>query len=176
MVSRGGSLMADPTPSFLRNFSAWLHRLGTTVLLPIMIVIITLDVVLRYFFRAPLIWSQDANGLLLLMVFWASFTYTWDEGRQLTMDIFYRNFRGRWKACADILANGMGMLFSGVLGIKTVMGIPNMIRLNETGAMLPIPLWPFATFMAFCSVLLFLRLAISTPPHVRTLVLGERSA
>jgi TRAP-type C4-dicarboxylate transport system permease small subunit len=138
-----------------------------------MIVVITLDVILRYFFRSPLIWSQDMNGLLLLMVFWASFTYTWDEGKQLTMDIFYQNFKGRWKACADILANGMGMIFSGILGVKTAMGIPNMIRLNETGMILLIPLWPFAAFMALCSLLLFLRLAISTGPHVRALLSGQ---
>ena len=138
-----------------------------------MIVVITLDVILRYFFRSPLIWSQDVNGLLLLMVFWASFTYTWDEGKQLTMDIFYQNFRGRWKASADILANGMGMIFSGILSVKTIMGIPNMIRLNETGMILMIPLWPFAAFMALCSLLLFLRLAISTGPHVQAFLSGK---
>jgi TRAP-type C4-dicarboxylate transport system permease small subunit len=139
-----------------------------------MIVVITLDVVLRYVFRSPLIWSQDMNGFLLLMVFWASFTYTWDEGKQLTMDIFYRNFHGRLKTCADILANGLGMIFSGVLGVKTAMGIPSMIRLNETGAILMVPLWPLAAFMAFCSLLLFLRLAVSTGPHLRTLVFGKK--
>jgi TRAP-type C4-dicarboxylate transport system permease small subunit len=165
--------MADFNPPFLRKFSAWLHNFGTLCLIPIMIVVITLDVVLRYFFRAPLIWSQDANGLLLLMVFWSSFTFTWDEGKHLIMDIFYRNFRGRWKSTADILANGMGMLFSGILGMKTVVGIPSMIRLNETGAILMIPLWPFSAFMAFCSFLLFLRLAISTGPSVRALIFGK---
>jgi TRAP-type C4-dicarboxylate transport system permease small subunit len=89
------------------------------------------------------------------------------------MDIFYKNFRGRWRACADILANGMGMIFSGILGVKTIMGIPNMIRLNETGMILLIPLWPFAAFMALCSLLLFLRLAICTGPHVRALLSGK---
>ena len=157
----------------LRRISRWLHNIGATCLIPIMIVVITLDVILRYFFRSPLIWSQDVNGLLLLMVFWASFTYTWDEGKQLTMDIFYKNFRGRWRACADILANGMGMIFSGILAVKTILGIPNMIRLNETGMILLIPLWPFAAFMALCSFLLFLRLAISTGPHVRALIYGK---
>lgn len=157
----------------LRRISRWLHNIGATCLIPIMIVVITLDVILRYFFRSPLIWSQDVNGLLLLMVFWASFTYTWDEGKQLTMDIFYKNFRGRWRTCADILANGMGMIFSGILGVKTIMGIPNMIRLNETGMILLIPLWPFAAFMALCSLLLFLRLAICTGPHVRALLSGK---
>jgi len=113
------------------------------------------------------------NGFLLLMVFWASFTYTWDEGKQLTMDIFYKDFHGRLKTCADILANGMGMIFSGVLGVKTAMGIPSMIRLNETGAILMIPLWPFAAFMSFCSFLLFLRLAVSTVPHIRALFIDK---
>jgi TRAP-type C4-dicarboxylate transport system permease small subunit len=166
--------MANPNPPFLRKFSAWLHNFGALCLIPIMIVVITLDVVLRYFFRSPLIWSQDVNGFLLLMVFWASFSYTWDEGKQLTMDIFYKDFKGRLKISADILANGMGMLFSGILGFKTVMGIPSMIRLNETGAILMIPLWPFAAFMAFCSFLLFLRLAISTGPHLRALLSGKK--
>jgi TRAP-type C4-dicarboxylate transport system permease small subunit len=165
--------MVCSIPAFLRKLSRWLHQAGTIFFIPLMIVIITLDVVLRYFFRSPLIWAQDANGLLLLIVFWANFTYTWDEGKHLIMDIFYRKFKGRWKAGADIMANGMGMIFTGILGVKCIMSIPNMIRLNEMGTMFYIPFWPFTAFMAFCSFLLFLELSISMGGHVRELILGR---
>jgi len=164
--------MVSSGPSGLKRISFRLHQLGTVVVIPVMIAVITLDVFLRYFLKSPLLWSQDINGLLLLIVFWANFTYTWDEGKHLIMDIFYRKFKGRLKAGADFLTCLMGMIFTGLLAFKGFISIPGMIRLNEAGVMLAIPLWPFTAFMAFCSLLLFLELSILMAGHVKGLVSG----
>jgi TRAP-type C4-dicarboxylate transport system permease small subunit len=167
--------MVSSGPSILKKLSLWLHTLGTIVIIPIMIIVITLDVFLRYFFKSPLLWSQDMNGLLLLIVFWANFTYTWDEGKHLIMDIFYRKFKGRWKTGADILTCIMGMIFTGLLAFKGFMSIPSMIRLNEAGVMLAVPLWPFTAFMALCSSLLFLELSILMAGHVKRVISGKEA-
>ncbi len=167
--------MVSSGPFLLKRISLRLHQLGTIVVIPVMIAVITLDVVLRYFFKSPLLWSQDMNGLLLLVVFWANFTYTWDEGKHLIMDIFYRKLKGRWKRAADFLTCLMGMIFTGLLAFKGFMSIPNMIRLNEAGVMLAIPLWPFTAFMAVCSLLLFLELAILMAGCVKGLISGREA-
>ena len=146
--------------SFFGFLSLSLHKLGTIVFVSAMILVITLDVILRYVFKTPLLWGKDANGLLLLVVFFASLSRCWDEKRHVHMEILYNRFKGRLKAAADIIAALTGILFFGMLGIKCIEDIPYMITTNETKEFLPVPLWPFSAFMALCSFVLSFQLII----------------
>ena len=153
--------------SFFGSFSLSLHKLGTIVFVSAMIVVITIDVILRYIFKTPLLWGKDADGLLLLIVFFASLSRCWDEKRHVHMEILYNRFKGRLKAFADMIAALTGLLFFGMLGFKCIEDIPYMIATTETKEFLPIPLWPFSAFMAFCSFVLFFQLLIFAGSSIR---------
>jgi TRAP-type C4-dicarboxylate transport system permease small subunit len=144
--------------TYLDSFSNKLHIFSTTVLLPGMAVLITLDVVLRYFFSSPLVWSGEVNGILLFFIVLSSIIYCWDKKGHVKMEIVYVLLKGRLKQFADILAALAGMLFIGLWGIQSIREIPYMIKTNETGVGLKIPLWPFRGVMAVIAVLFFLKL------------------
>lgn len=146
---------------FFTSVSLFFHRMGTVIFISAMVGLITSEVFLRYVFKAPLLWGKDLNGLLLLIVFFASLTYCWDARRHIRMEILYMRFKGRTKAFADIIAALMGMIFFGMLGMKGIEVIPYMYATNETPEFLPVPLWPFSAFMAVCSFLLCTQLLIS---------------
>ena len=84
--------------SMVRKLAVWSHRLSMFVMLPCMALVVTLDVILRYVFNAPLIGSVDANGLFLLLGFSASLTYSWNEGKQLRVEIIYSRLKGPFLA------------------------------------------------------------------------------
>jgi TRAP-type C4-dicarboxylate transport system permease small subunit len=153
--------------SFFESLSLSLHKLGTIVFVSAMIFVITIDVILRYIFKTPLLWGKDADGLLLLIVFFASLSRCWDEKRHVHMEILYNRFKGRLKAFADMIAALTGLLFFGMLGFKSLEDIPYMIATNETKEFLPIPLWPFSAFMALCSFVLFFQLVILAGSSIR---------
>lgn len=55
--------------AFVGHLSHALETLAAWVLLPVMSAIVLIDVLMRYAFNAPLIWSLEATEYLLLMVF-----------------------------------------------------------------------------------------------------------
>ena len=61
------------------RLSSVLFALSIYVTMPGLIVLVTLDVILRYIFNAPLQWGRDANGLLLMMTIFFALPHAWDR-------------------------------------------------------------------------------------------------
>jgi TRAP-type C4-dicarboxylate transport system permease small subunit len=146
--------------SLLEKFGRMSHRSVMVSVYPAMVIVITLDVILRYCFNAPLAWSQDATGLLLLIAFFGSLQLCWNEKRNMRMSIIYDHFRGIWRKAADILASLAGMLFFGMLGYQCLKDIPAMISTSETGMLVKIPFWPFKVLIFIISALIFFKLVL----------------
>jgi TRAP-type C4-dicarboxylate transport system permease small subunit len=132
------------------------------VFLPLMIFLITGNVALRYLFNAPLRWGDEMEGLLLFLVLFLSITYTWDLKKHIRMEIVYVLLKGRMRSFADIVTGITGIVFFGLMGIAAVKDIPYMIRTFETGAELPLPLWPFRVVMALICLVFVLKLVVYT--------------
>lgn len=143
----------------LNRFSKACHDFGTLVALPAMGLIITINVVMRYFFNAPLAWGEEINGLLLFLVLFLSITYTWDQKRHIRMELVYVHLRGRWRALSDWVTGLAGIVFFGLLGVQAVMDSKYMIKTFETGEELPIPLWWFRALAALISLVFVIKLA-----------------
>jgi len=127
-----------------------------------MIVLITVNVVMRYVFNAPLAWGEEMNGLLLFLVLFFSLTYTWDQKRHIRMEIVYVRLKGGWRSLADLASGITGIIFFGLLGIQCLRDIPYMIKTHETGEELGFPLWPFRVVMAVISFVFVLKLLAYT--------------
>ncbi len=140
----------------------WLLHLGVYVGLPALVLLVTVDVLLRYVFNAPLGWSRDANGLLLLMTLFSCLPHAWDQGYHIRMEIFYARMSRRRQEVADVLTAFAGIVFFAAMGIQGLRFVPYMMATNETGEDLLIPLWPFMSFMALASFVLCARL-LSNP-------------
>ena len=152
--------MLNRLTGFFNRFSEWCHDLGTIVLLPLMVLIITLNVVMRYFFNAPLSWGEEMDGLLLFLVLFLSLTYTWDQKRHIRMEIVYVRLKGRMRSIADLAAGITGIIFFGLLGIQSIRDVTYMIKTHETGEELGVPLWPFRIIMALISFVFVFKLVI----------------
>ncbi len=150
----------DKIVKLLDSISLGLHRIGTLFLIPLMACIITLDVVLRYLFNSPLLWSHETNGLLLITVLFMSVIYCWDRKRHVRMEIFYNRFGKKMKTVSDITTGFVGIAFFGALGIQCLLDIPYMIRTNESGEQLGIQLWPFKGIIAVISFIFLLKLVV----------------
>jgi TRAP-type C4-dicarboxylate transport system permease small subunit len=146
--------------STLDSISLLLHKVGTTVCIPAMTLIVTAEVIFRYFLKSPIIWSHEGSGLLLFLVFFLSLTYCWDARRHIHMDVVYERFKGRFKAFADMVVAIAGIIFFGPMGVQSLRDIPYMIATHETGEEILIPLWTFRALIAFCCFLLLGKLVV----------------
>ncbi len=122
--------------------------------LPALVVLVTLDVVLRYVFDAPLRWGRNVNGLLFLVSMFSALPHAWDRGYHIRMELLYDRMSGVARGWADIVAavSGIGML--GLLVVQAWRFVPYMARTGETGEELLVPVWPFMAFIGICAFVL----------------------
>ena len=147
-----------------------LFRLAAYGGLPALVLLVTLDVVLRYVFDAPLRWGRNVNGLLLLGSMFAALPHAWDRGYHIRMELLYERTRGTVRGWADVTAAFTGILVMSLLMVQSWRFVPYMARTGETGEELLLPVWPAMAFMGFCALVFALRMlcnpqARSTEDH-----------
>ncbi|MDX1396674.1 MAG: TRAP transporter small permease [Gemmatimonadota bacterium] len=139
-----------------------LFRLASYVGLPSLVVLVTLDVVLRYAFDAPLRWGRNVNGLLLLISMFSALPHAWDRGYHIRMEILYNRTRGAFRGWADVVSALTGIVVLGMLAVQSWLFVPYMARTGETGEELLVPIWPAMGFMGLCA-LVFVGRMLSNP-------------
>ena len=140
------------------RISRALFRVAVDFALPALMVVVTLDVVLRYVFNSPLAWGRDVNGVLLLMATFSALPHAWDKGYHIRMEVFYSRLHGRARDLADVATGAAGILFFALMGVQALRFAPYMAITGETGEDLLLPIWPFMAYMGFCSLVLAARL------------------
>lgn len=135
-----------------------LFRVAVDAALPALMVLVSLDVILRYVFNAPLPWGRDVNGLLLLITIFSALPHAWDKGYHIRMEVFYSRLGRRPRILADVATGAAGVLFFALMGIQALRFAPYMASTGETGEELLLPVWPFMAYMGFCSLVLAARL------------------
>lgn len=146
--------------------TAWLYALGVYGALPALLGLVTIDVLLRYFFNAPLQWSRDANGLLLLVALFSALPAAWDRGHHIRMEILYLRLTGRWRILADVLSALAAIVLFGLMTVQAVAFARYMAFVGETGEDLAVPLWPAMAFIAVCGAVFVARL-LANPTAAR---------
>jgi TRAP-type C4-dicarboxylate transport system permease small subunit len=136
--------------------------------LPSLVLLVTLDVVLRYVFDAPLRWGRNVNGLLLLLSMFAALPHAWDRGYHIRMELLYERTRGAVRGWADVTAAVTGIFVFGLLLAQAWRFVPYMARTGETGEELLLPIWPAMAFVGFCALVFVARLLCN--PQARPVV------
>lgn len=134
-----------------------LFRVATFGGLPALVLLVTLDVVLRYAFDAPLRWGRNVNGLLLLITMFGALPHAWDRGFHIRMELLHDRMKGALRGWADVVASLCSVFVLGLLVVQSWLFVPYMARTGETGEELLVPFWPFMAFMGFCALVFLLR-------------------
>jgi TRAP-type C4-dicarboxylate transport system permease small subunit len=146
-------------PRILGILTARLHDFGTLVVMPVLVVLVTTDVVLRYVLNAPLLWGAEVSALLLLVVFFAALPECTASGGHIRMELI-RNRLGRGgRRLADALAGVAGFAVSALLTYQAFASTAEMVKYGERAEMIDLPFWPFTAFMGLCAAAMALRFA-----------------
>ena len=151
-------MIAEILDAWSARASRWLYNLGVYGALPALLTLVTLEVVLRYLFNAPLQWSRDTNGLLLLITLFSALPRAWDQGYHIRMEIIYDRMPPRWRSVADVLSALTGFVFFSLLATQAVVFSRYMFMTDETGEDLSAPFWPFMVYVAICALVFAARL------------------
>jgi TRAP-type C4-dicarboxylate transport system permease small subunit len=148
-----------PLDKTLSSISRGISWFGGLILMGI-VVLIVIDVTLRYVFNRPFSFSIEVIGIALVVVVFASILLCTASRGHLVIDVLVSRFSPRGQAITDAV---MHFLSIGVCIIIAWRSIVYAVYLSEIGyvsTLLKMPLYPFSLFIAFCSCLMTLILLL----------------
>ncbi len=152
--------MATALVRLASRLSGVLHLLGVYVGIPLLCVLISADVFLRYVVNKPLRWGNEVSALIQLAVLVGSLNLCTEQRGHVRMDALYVRFGPRLKRLADLSAHLCGLAFAVFFTYQSFASVVEMYRFDQGAEMIDLPYWPFALFMAFCGVILTMRFAL----------------
>lgn len=166
-TSQSSMMGKDPSmPSWVRKVISGIDRWSDWVGYAVMLTLIPMvlggayEVIARYFFKAPTVWSTDvtfmANGTMYML----GGAYALLKGSHVRTDMFYEKYSDRTKGMVDLIA--YVFFFIPVMVVIFYISINDAIRAFEiqersnAGMWQPI-LWPFRAVIPLAAVLLFVQ-------------------
>lgn len=125
----------------LKRIVAGIDALGSVIgravslLIFIMIAIIAVEVVSRYFFNRPTAWAQDFSGWLQVAYIFLGAPFALKQGYMVRVDVLYGRFSPRGQAIVDVtLSTALFVCFAAVLVWKGFDFAWQSYRMGETSA------------------------------------------
>lgn len=161
----GGRWLNVRLPSLLRDIAAF-------VILPLIVVVITIDVVARYFFASPFQWSQEVATLALLLLFVAAIPFTTASNGHVRTETLYEKYNPRMRGLTDAAGSIFGAVFMGVIAYWQFRELPGMISRGEGAEFIDLPLWPVSLFVGLCMLFGVLQLTLRAVQRLRDALVG----
>jgi TRAP-type C4-dicarboxylate transport system permease small subunit len=118
--------------------------LGTVSGLGVLIMglILSYEVVCRYFFDAPTIWAQETATYLYMWTMLAAASYTLQTGKHVHVDLVIERLPARLRMLTEAATSVVGALFCGIVSLQAYQMIEATVRFGKVSATpLRVPLW-----------------------------------
>lgn len=152
---------------------AFLYLTGLGLMFIMLVIVV--DVVMRYFFSAPLSWSYDLIGMYLVtLVFFLALADTFRRGGHIKVDLFENLRRTKFFAVAEILGYCASLVFFALI-LKQMLesGVEGMLAGDVVDGAILWPTWPPYLLAALGVALLMLRIALSVIDRLAVLAAGQ---
>jgi TRAP-type mannitol/chloroaromatic compound transport system permease small subunit len=95
------------------------------------VVLMAVDVLLRYSFSIGSVWAQELEWHLLAPVVLIGMTYALQKGEHVRVDIFYARYSPRGQAAVDLLAAVLAVVFAGLVIRYSINFVHQSYAINE---------------------------------------------
>ena len=142
--------------SLFLGLSQTMDRVAGFIVLPAIFFIVVVDVVLRYVFNSPLLWSLELSEWLLLLTFAFALPECTRQNGHIRMELIVNNFSHRAQAIVDILYSAGAIWIFYLLGRRSYRQFLYDFGLGRTTENLHLPVWALHFAVLFvCAVLIF---------------------
>ncbi len=136
--------LANKISDLTSDLTRLLELAATTILLPAIVILVTVDVAIRSLNAGALSWSHELLGLLLLVFFLMGLPYCAQRNELIRVDLFARFFPPGVAAWVHRLSNLLSAFIGGLLCYQAAITGQDMFAYDDGMVTLPVPLWPFA--------------------------------
>lgn len=133
-----------------------MDQIGGLIILPMIFAVVIVDVVLRYIFNAPFIWSLEFNEWMLLMIFIFALPECTRQNGHIRMELVISNLPQRAQEFLDIIyvACAIGIFF--LLGRHAWEEFLFDYELDRITEYVQLPIWLHHLMMfGMCCIIIF---------------------
>lgn len=140
----------------------------SAVALGILLVVTFASVIMRYFFNAPILGSNEIIQLASVVLVMLALPGAAQNGMHIRVDVFDHWIGAIGRLAGDVLARAISVYLLGILAWRAWGKLLDASEFGEATNMLRIPLWPFYGLLILGSVLYALVLVIQLVDIIRT--------
>lgn len=129
-----------PKASLTDRIPRWMAFLsGVSVL--VVTLMITYDVLLRYFFNRPQLFVDELATLILILIIFGGIAFTFQRGGHIRVDLLTNRLGRRANRTLRILTLFLGIVFLGIITQNTFVSSLVAYRLERLSMVMFYPLW-----------------------------------
>ncbi len=132
-----------------------------------MTILAFVNVISRFVFKASLSFTDEITTNLFVLLTLAGASLAARRNAHLGLNLVTDNLSAKWQKNLNIVANLLGVLFTGILVYFGVIMAYNEYRLEQLTAGMQLPEWIFGAFVPFGGILLLLRFIQKTIEAVK---------
>ncbi|MFH1651672.1 MAG: TRAP transporter small permease [Chloroflexota bacterium] len=149
--------MIEKVARNLENWARWVSRKINTIsliMLVLMMLLTVADVVMRYGFNSPFIFSYDVTQFMMSVMVFFGLAYCSMEGGQVAVDLLGKALPPRTLSWIDIFTNLVSLVLFTLISWQCFLQAAHIRKAGETGGVIPVPVYPFIYLVAIGSVVL----------------------
>jgi len=152
---------------WLDTISRFLDRASIYVFLPVMTIIMLMEVIGRYVFNSPFIWSLEAVNHLLIIVLLLGIPECTRKDGHIRMDLLNQRMPASARRAVEALYALIGIMVFVLIAKKAGAEIGYLKSIPVTTEFLGLPIWLYYTGIVLLSVLMILMFAVRLIRAVR---------
>ncbi len=155
------------------NINEYVGR-ATALIIPIIMIIVSLEVVMRYVFDSPTIWAWDINIQLFALVVFMGGGFTMLKKGHVNIDLLYGRLSTKQQAWLDLITSPIFFLFLGILVWKLgVMAVQSVEEREVMSTILAPPIYFLKVIVTIGTFLFFMQGVTSLIQNIRTVAQKE---
>ncbi|MEW6623758.1 MAG: TRAP transporter small permease subunit [Bacillota bacterium] len=165
-----------PLLKIIDAISEYSGRLFAFLCIPV-IAVIMIEVIGRYIFNNPFIWSHEVQTFLSAFLFLMGGAIVLKERKHISVDILHRHLPIRVKALMNLAASAFFFIYIMVLlKVSTNFAIKSVSILEKSGTPWNPPVYPVKLFIPIATLLILLAGIANFIRDIKVLITGREEA
>lgn len=170
-------MILQPHSSIGNQITGGIRAIGIygSLFILVMMLVTTVDVVLRYIFNSPLLWAYEVAEYLLVATFYLAVAFAEAEDQHVSVQILYSRLSPMGQSIIYIITRTVILAFCILLILRTGLTAYQHMQAQETGPAAGTPMWPARLMVPIGFSLLSVQLIVGIMSRFRLFCSGGDS-
>lgn len=141
--------------SVMNDYSSKGYAFILAISLIVIVSTVSLQIVYRYLFNSPLIWTDELSRLAFCWFTFTGSALASYEKRHLEVSYFYNKFSQKSQKIIDFLITLVIFLFSLLLLYAVVQQMIQGVSMRSSSTRMPLMLFPLSLFLGFIGITIY---------------------